>query len=163
MERDLRETPLFKDVESFFRSVLEPGFGTATPAGDPAPSQDGRWVAFRGQRLDRLEGHALGRICLVAADGSGLRQITDGPNDDSEPRWSPDGTRLSFRSDRAAKGRHQLYVLDVEVPSEARRLATLPGAVEWHRWSADGARILAGHRRQRRRAGRRARVRHPRR
>ena len=80
----------------------------------------------------------------MAADGSGLRQITDGPNDDSEPRWSPDGTRLSFRSDRAAKGRHQLYVLDVDVPSEARQLATLPGAVEWHRWSADGARILAG-------------------
>ena len=144
MERDLRETLLFKEVESFFRSVLEPGFGTATPAGDPVPSPDRRWLVFRGQRFDRLEGHALGRICLVAADGSGLRQITDGPNDDSEPRWSPDGTRLSFRSDRAAKGRHQLYVLDVEVPSEARQLATLPGAVEWHRWSADGARILAG-------------------
>jgi dipeptidyl aminopeptidase/acylaminoacyl peptidase len=144
MERDLRETPLFKDVESFFRSVLEPGFGTATPAGDPSPSPDGRWLAFRGQRLDRLEGHALGRICLVAADGGGLRQITEGANDDSEPRWSPDGTQLSFRSDRAEKGRHQLYVLDSDLPAEARRLATLPGAVEWHRWSADGARILAG-------------------
>jgi hypothetical protein len=71
MERDLRETPLFKDVESFFRSVLEPGFGTATPAGDPVPSPDGRWLAFRGQRLDRLEGHPLGRICLVAPTAAG--------------------------------------------------------------------------------------------
>ncbi|MGZ8583411.1 MAG: S9 family peptidase, partial [Actinomycetota bacterium] len=144
MERDLRETPLFKDVESFFRSVLEPGFGQALPAGDPSPSPNGRWIAFRGQRLDRLEGHALGRICLVAADGTGLRQITDGPNDDSEPRWSADGVRLSFRSDRASKGQHQLYVLGADLPAEARQLATLPGAVEWHRWSADGDRILAG-------------------
>jgi dipeptidyl aminopeptidase/acylaminoacyl peptidase len=144
MERDLRDTPLFKDVESFVRSVLEPGFGAAWPAGDPAPSPDGGWIAYRGQRLDRMEGHPEGRICLVRADGSGLRQITDGPNDDSEPRWSPDGTRLSFRSDRASKGQHQLYELDAAVPAEARRVGELPGTVEWHRWSADGARLLAG-------------------
>ena len=144
MERDLRETSLFKEVEGFYRSVLEPGFGTARPAGDPQPSPDGRWIAFRGERLDRLEGHALGRICLVGADGVDLRQVTDGPNDDSEPRWSPDGTRLSFRSDRAAKGKHQVYVLDAGLPAEARQLTTLPGVAEWHRWSADGARMLVG-------------------
>lgn len=144
MERDLRETPLYRDVDGFFRSVLAPGFGQAQPAGDPAPSPDGRWLAFRGERLDRLEGHAEGRICLVGADGSGLRQITDGPHDDSEPRWSPAGDRLSFRSDRASKGVHQLYLLDTTVPAEARQLATLPGTVEWHRWSADGARMLVG-------------------
>ena len=38
------------------------------------------------------------RICLVSADGSGMRQITDGPNDDSEPRWSPDGRRVAYHS-----------------------------------------------------------------
>lgn len=144
MERDLRETSLFEEVEAFYRSVLEPGFGSARPAGDPAPSPDGRWLAFRGERLDRLEGHALGRICLVGADGSGLRQVTHGPNDDSEPRWSPDGVHLSFRSDREAKGRHQVYLLDGGLPAEARQLTTLPGVVEWHRWSADGARMLVG-------------------
>ena len=73
-----------------------------------------------------------------------MRQITDGPNDDSEPRWSPDGRRLSFRSDRASKGQHQVFVLETEVPAEARQLTTLPGTVEWHRWSADGTRMLAG-------------------
>lgn len=144
MERDLRETQLYKDVEAFFRSVLEPGFGTAVPAGDPSPSPDGRWLAFRGERLDRLDGHALGRICLVGADGSDLRQITDGPNDDAEPRWSPDGARLSFRSDRETKGRHQVYLLDTSMPAEARKLTSLPGVVEWHRWSADGQRMLVG-------------------
>ena len=144
MERDLRDTSLFKDVEAFYRSVLEPGFGSAFPAGDPAPSPDGITIAFRGQRLDRLEAHPLGRICLVSGDGSRLRQVTDGPNDDSEPRWSPDGRQLSFRSDRASKGQHQLFVLETDVPAEARQLGTLPGTVEWHRWSADGTCILAG-------------------
>ena len=78
MERDLRETPLFKDVESFFRSVLEPGFGTVSPSGDPVPSPDGRWLAFRGSRLDRMEGHPWAGSASWAstAPGSG-RSPTD--------------------------------------------------------------------------------------
>ncbi|MGZ5328612.1 MAG: prolyl oligopeptidase family serine peptidase [Actinomycetota bacterium] len=144
MERDLRGTPLYQEVEAFFRSVLEPGFGTAEPGGDPVPSPDGHWIAFRGERLERLDGHPEGRICLVGADGGDVRQVTHGPHDDGDPRWSPDGRTLTFRSDRAAKGRHQLYALDADLPGEARPLATLPGTVEWHRWSADGSRILVG-------------------
>jgi dipeptidyl aminopeptidase/acylaminoacyl peptidase len=144
MERDLRRTPLYQEIETFFRSVLEPGFGTAEPAGDPVPSPDGRWIAFRGERLERLEGHPEGRICLVAAEGGELRQITAGPHDDADPRWSPDGGTLTFRSDRASKGRHQLYALDAALPGEARPLGTLPGTVEWHRWTPDGSTILAG-------------------
>lgn len=144
MERDLRGTPLYMEVEAFFRSVLEPGFGTAEPAGDPVPSPDGRWIAFRGERLERLDGHPEGRICLVGAEGGEVRQVTHGPHDDTDPRWSPDGRTLTFRSDRASKGRHQLYALDADLPAEARPLSVLPGTVEWHRWSADGARILAG-------------------
>ncbi len=144
MERDLRETPLYREVERFYRSVLEPGFGRTWPAGDPVPSPDGAEVAFRAERLDRLEGHPVGRICLVGADGAGLRTITDGPNDDSEPRWSPDGRRLTFRSDRERKGRHGLYVLDRGELGEAGALGSFPGSVEWHRWSPDGDRILVG-------------------
>ena len=144
MERDLRTTPLYQEVEAFFRSVLEPGFGTAWPAGDPVPSPDERWIAFRGERLERLEGHEEGRICLVPAEGGEIRQITGGPYDDADPQWSPDGRTLTFLSDRAAKGRHQLYALDGELPAEARPIAALPGSVEWHRWTADGTRILAG-------------------
>lgn len=144
MERDLRETPLYREVERFFLSVLEPGFGQAWPAGDPVPSPDGAEIAFRGERLDQLEGHPAGRICLVGSDGADLRTITDGPNDDSEPLWSPDGRRLTFRSDRERKGRHRLYVLDRGAIGEACALASFPGSVEWHRWSPDGTRIMVG-------------------
>jgi dipeptidyl aminopeptidase/acylaminoacyl peptidase len=144
MERDLRETDTFKYVEAFYRSALAPGFGRVTSAGDPEPSPDGRWVVFAGPRLERLEGHAEGRIGLAEADGSGWRQITEGPNGDAEPHWSPDGARLSFRSDRSVRGRHQLYLLGTDTPGEAAALGSLPGSVEWHAWGADGSRILAG-------------------
>ena len=30
------------------------------------------------------------------ADGSGQTSLTDGTTDDSEPAWSPDGTKIAF-------------------------------------------------------------------
>lgn len=142
MERDIRETETYRQVEAFFRSALEPGFGGVTDVSDPEPSPDGDRVAFHGEILERLEGHARGRICLAQSDGSGWRQITNGPNDDDEPRWSPDGTRLTFRSDRAALGRSQLYRLETGSLGEAQALPIVPGVVEHHRWSPDGSAIL---------------------
>ena len=148
MERDLRHTPLYEEIEAAYRRLAEPGFGRITAANDVRASPDGTTIAFRGGRLDALEGHASGRICLAAADGSGMRQVTHGPNEDSGPRWSPDGRTLSFLSDRAVAGSPQLYALEAGVLGEARRLTEAPGIVEHHEWSPDGTRILllvAGH------------------
>ena len=142
MERDLRETPLYREVESFYRRALEPGFGTIADPSDLRPSPDGRWIAFRGERRDALEGHPEGRICLVGVDGSDLRQVTNGPHDDDQPRWSPDGGTLTFRSDRAAAGRHQLYRLTADAIGEAQALPAVEGVAEQHAWSPDGTRIL---------------------
>jgi dipeptidyl aminopeptidase/acylaminoacyl peptidase len=148
MERDLRETPLYEEIEAAYRRLEEPGFGRITAASDVRVSPDGRTVAFRGARLDALEGRPRGRICLAAADGSGMRQITHGPNEDSGARWSPDGETLSFLSDRELAGSAQLYALEAGVLGEARRVTEAPGIVEHHEWSPDGSRILllvAGH------------------
>jgi dipeptidyl aminopeptidase/acylaminoacyl peptidase len=140
--RDLRGTTLFREVEAFYRAALEPGFGRVTGIGDPEPSPDGRWLAFEGNVLAGLEGHPARRIGLAAADASTWRVITGGPHDDGDPRWSPDGQTLTFVSDRAAKGKAQLYALDASGIGEARPLPTVPGIVEHHRWSPDGSRIL---------------------
>ena len=148
MDRDLRETSLYHQIEATFRRLAEPGFGRVTTANDVRASPDGTLIAFRGARLDALEGTPAGRICLAAADGSGMRQVTHGPNEDSGARWSPDGTTLSFLSDREVAGSAQLYALEAGVLGEARRLTEAPGIVEHHEWSPDGTRILlvvAGH------------------
>ena len=49
-------------------------------------------------------------IWLVNADGSGLKQLTDSPANDTDPCWSPDGTRLVFVSER--DGNKEIYVAD---------------------------------------------------
>ena len=142
MERDLRHTALFNEIETFYRAALEPGFGRPTSFGDPVPSPDGAWVAVTGEVRNDMDTVGEGRLFLVAADGGELRQITYGPHDDLDPQWSPDGSRLSFRSDRGSPGRFQLYELATGQLGEARPLPTLPGVVEHHRWSPDGTRIL---------------------
>ncbi|MGH2595186.1 MAG: prolyl oligopeptidase family serine peptidase, partial [Actinomycetota bacterium] len=144
MDRDLRQTPLYQEVEAFYRNAFEPGFGTITGANDPQPSPDGHAVAFTGTRLDELIGQPRSRICLADVQGGSFRQVTDGPNDDTHPRWSPDGTRLTFQSDRTQAGRFQLYVLDAASLDQATALPEVPGTIEYHSWSPDGTRILLG-------------------
>jgi dipeptidyl aminopeptidase/acylaminoacyl peptidase len=151
MERDLRESPVYREVEEHFRKVYEPGFGRVTEPAHPRPSPDGRWVAFTGSIWEKLEGTPKTRICLApmgrkGADGGAklgaARQISSGPEHDAGPRWSPDGRRLSFRSDRREKGRMQLFVLALEGLGEAEALPEIEGTIEDHSWSPDGSRIL---------------------
>ena len=142
MERDLRATAIYQEVEAYYRSVLGPGFAAPDAPSDPAPAPDLRRIAFTARYLEKLEGRQLGRICL--ADDAGWRQITFGPNDDRGARWSPDGVSLTFLSDRRTKGKHQLCRLSVGALGEAEVLTDLPGAIEYHGWSQDGTRILLG-------------------
>jgi serine/threonine protein kinase/Tol biopolymer transport system component len=57
-------------------------------------SPDGRWVAFHASIPQE-------DLFVIQSDGAGLRQLTDDPFRDRYPRWSPDGSRLFFQSDRA--------------------------------------------------------------
>lgn len=59
----------------------------------------GRAVAF----ARRVEGHS--HIFTVRLDGSGLRQLTFGPYEDSDPAVSPNGRSIAFSSDRDPDGR----------------------------------------------------------
>ena len=142
MDRDLRETPLYREVEEHFRKVYEPGFGRIGEPSDPVPSPDGRWIAFTGSVLEKLEGTPETRVCLAPAGGGPARQVTAGPRHDGGARWSPAGDRLSFASDRREKGRLQLYVMSADELGEAQPQPEIGGTVEAHAWSPDGSRIL---------------------
>jgi dipeptidyl aminopeptidase/acylaminoacyl peptidase len=144
MDRDLRETPLYREIEEHFRKALGPAFGRISAGLDPQPSPDGRFVAFTGTRLEKLEGAAQPRICLVDLEEGRIEEVTHGPNSDSMPRWSPDGRRLAFLSDRERKGLSQLYLLEVHRIGEARPGPVVEGTVEYLDWSPDGTRILLG-------------------
>ncbi len=103
---------------------------------DPRLSPDGRVTAVVVRSVDREKNRYRGAVWLVPLDGGSPRQLTAGLTEDCDPRWSPDGTRIAFVSDRDGKAK-QLYVMPVD-GGEPRRLTDLPEDVETPAWSPDG-------------------------
>jgi Tol biopolymer transport system component len=74
----------------------------------------------------------------MKADGSAVKRLTKEPGDDVEPAWSPDGTRIAFRSDR--DGDSDIYVMNADGTGVAR-LTNDPDTDLGPAWSPDGVKI----------------------
>ncbi len=103
----------------------------AVRSGDVSP--DGRWIVFDISAPQE-------DLFLVRVDGGGLRQLTDDAWRDRMPRWSPDGQRILFYSDRG--GKYEAWALHVD-GGEAEQLTRIPGRQLFDPiWSPDGRRLI---------------------
>lgn len=86
-------------------------------------------------------------LWVVAVAGGEAKQITDGQDwNDTDPQWSPDGTRIAFVSDRSGKAFDDSENTDVWVIAAAGgplvKISDHPFQDEEPRWSPDGNEIL---------------------
>lgn len=108
---------------------------------EPQISPDGSLVAFTLITQDAEANQARSSIWVVPADRSTpARRLTRGPARDQRPRFSPDGKRLAFLSNREREWRQDLYSLDL-AGGEPVRVARLPRGVLDFDWSPDGRRL----------------------
>lgn len=89
-----------------------------------------------GQKIVFVSHH---NIYVMNANGSNITRLTNHPDWDSDPVWSPDGTRIAFRSDR--EGDYHIYVMNAN-GSGVTKLTNHPvGDATSPAWSPNGARI----------------------
>jgi Tol biopolymer transport system component len=107
-------------------------------ATEPQVSPDGRRVVYARGFADVKTDKRYSSLWIVDAAGGNHRALTSGNFTDQGPRWSPDGTRIAFVSDR--DGSPQVHVLWLDNGQSARitRLDTPPKNLAW---APDGRRI----------------------
>ena len=78
-------------------------------------------------------------IYVMDTNGGNLRRLTNNPDDDWEPSWSPDGKRIAFVSER--DGASEIYVMDADGGNQLNLTNNNPGLDSSPSWSPDGKRI----------------------
>ncbi|MBA2421106.1 MAG: PD40 domain-containing protein, partial [Thermoleophilaceae bacterium] len=124
---------------------------TTHPAGDldPAPSADGRKIVF----VRELPGPnpdgppAAQDIYTVNADGTGERNLTPGPERETEPAISPDGTKIAFEREVGASGshesgNHEIFTMNADGTEVTRLTHTATGREQHPNFSPDGRKIV---------------------
>ena len=107
----------------------------ATATLQPIPDIPGR-LAFHSDRTGQLE------IWTMNADGSDLRQLTESPERDLEPDWSPDGSTIVFSSGRDDPANVRLYLMDADGSNQRPLMEFTPYDQLGASWSPDGEWIL---------------------
>ena len=105
-------------------------------AADPQISPDGKHIVYVRQFSDVMSDKHYSNLWVITADGSDDRALTSGNFNDSSPRWSPDGTRIGYISDRN-DGKPQLFVRWMD-SGQTAALTNLEHGPSDIAWSPDG-------------------------
>lgn len=102
--------------------------------GSPAWSPDGLWIVFfRGPEM------GPSHLFVMDADGTDVRQLTQGSGSNRNPAWSPDGTRIAFA--RSGNYGWEVYVMDADGSNVTAITAVAAESAPSPAWSPDGSQI----------------------
>jgi TolB protein len=120
------------------------GTPAASAGGGTSPTPEGEIAPATGLAGRIVYSSVAGDLWVMAADGSDRRRLThSGAGIDYSPTWSPDGTRVAFRTTRgspAGSDPSNIFVVNADGSGE-RQLTPARGAAAgglFPAWSPDG-------------------------
>jgi Tol biopolymer transport system component len=102
------------------------------------PQSAAAGVNFVFVRRDGTVSHIYLMHIDAAGKGSDLRRLTDDPQTEGNPVWSPDGRQILYTRDLDGSG---IYVINADGAGQ-RRLSPVPGMDTTPDWSPDGTKIV---------------------
>ena len=98
---------------------------------DPQISPDGNRVIYVRNFSDVMTDKNHSNLWIINFDGSGNRPLTTGNHNDVHPRWSHDGTRIIYKSNR--EGSMQMYMkwLDTGAETKLTNVQRPAGTIAW--------------------------------
>ena len=116
-------------------SALRRAASDTTLATDPAVSPDGSRVAFVSTRDGNLE------IYVMDADGTNLARVTNDPQPDGRPVFTPDGAGVVFQSQKTVAGKQFLEIRAAALDGSGLKALTTDSLNQTPSVSPDGGTI----------------------
>ena len=107
----------------------------------PQVSPEGNWIVYVLSSIDSTKDKRKSDIWMVSRDGAQNIQLTNSPEGEGRPRFSPDGRYISFVAKRGDDKQSQVYLLDRR-GGEGIKATDLKGSLGDYRWSPDGKKLL---------------------
>lgn len=105
---------------------------------DPQVSPDGKSILYLRRSNDIMTDSTRNNIWIASSDGKTNRPFLSGKKSFSSPRWSPNGDRIAYLSNK--EGRTQLYVQWLAT-GETALLSNHQSNISGISWSPDGKTI----------------------
>ena len=132
--------PLMATSQTEKRSLRPGDLYRLQTTGDAQISPDGKWVTYTLTTIDSAKDKRNTDIWMMSWDGTEKVQLTNSPDGESSPRWSPDSKYVSFTASRSG-GSSQVYLLN-RLGGEAIKLTDVKGDLGDYAWSPDGKKLL---------------------
>ena len=104
-------------------------------------SPDGEWIVYVLSSIDSTKDKRNSDVWMISRDGKQSVQLTNGPDPEGQPRFSPDGKYVSFVAKRGEDKASQVYLLDRR-GGDAIKATDVKGGLGDYRWSPDGKKLL---------------------
>jgi dipeptidyl aminopeptidase/acylaminoacyl peptidase len=112
---------------------------------EPVPSPDGKWVVFSVTDVDLEANTKISHLWIVPASGGESKRLSETPNHEERPRFSPDGKRLIWTS--KATDPTQIWMCDFDFGSgtlvgKPHQVTNISSGADGAVWSPDGKNIV---------------------